>query len=217
MDGKVVVVTGATSGLGLAAAEGFAQLGATVWLLARSEERGERARAGVAQRTGNEDVCLGLCDVSHLGAVREFAERFAAESPRLDVLVNNAGVMTAERTLSADGIELTFATNVLGPFLLTNLLLGVIRASAPARIVNVSSGGMYTQRLDAERSPERARRLRRRPGLRAHEARGGDPHRAVGRAAAGERRDRACDAPGLGRHAGRRAFAAGLLQGYAAC
>ena len=79
-----------------------------------------------------------------------FAERFAAESPRLDVLVNNAGVLTQERELSADGIELTLATNVIGPFLLTQLLVPVLERSAPARVVNVSSGGMYTQKLRAD-------------------------------------------------------------------
>jgi dehydrogenase/reductase SDR family member 12 len=150
MDGKTVLVTGATSGLGLAAAEGFARLGAHVRLLVRAKERGERARAAVVDATGNRDVRADLCDVSDLRDVRAFARRFTADEPRLDVLVNNAGVLPAERTLSADGNELTLATNVLGPFLLTNLLIPLLTASAPARIVNVSSGGMYTQRLRVE-------------------------------------------------------------------
>jgi len=150
LDGRVVLVTGATSGLGLAAAEGFARLGAAVWLLARSEERGERARAEIVARSGNRDVQVGLCDLSDLKAVRKFAERFSGEVPRLDVLVNNAGALLGERTRSVDGIELTFATNVLGPFLLTNLLTPLLEKSAPARIVNVSSGGMYTQRIHVE-------------------------------------------------------------------
>ena len=150
LDGKTVLVTGATSGLGLAAAEGFARLGAAVWLLARSEERGERARLEIVARSGRRDVQVGLCDVSDLKAVRRFAERFSHEVPRLDVLVNNAGALPSERTLSVDGIELTFATNVLGPFLLTNLLTPLLERSAPARIINVSSGGMYTQRIHVE-------------------------------------------------------------------
>lgn len=150
MDGKTVLVTGATSGLGLAAAEGFARLGAGIRLLVRSEERGERARAGVVAATGNRDVRVGVCDLSDLQDVRAFATRFAAEEPRLDVLVDNAGVLAPERVLSADGNELTLATNVLGPFLLTNLLIPLLTASAPARIVTVSSGGMYTQRLHVE-------------------------------------------------------------------
>jgi dehydrogenase/reductase SDR family protein 12 len=147
MGGKVVLVTGATSGLGLAAAEGFARLGASVRLLVRSEERGERARAEIIGQSGNSDVGVSLCDLSDLDAVRRFAERFSAQTPRLDVLVNNAGALAGERTLSVDGIELTFATNVLGPFLLTNLLVPLLEKSKPARIVNVSSGGMYTQRI----------------------------------------------------------------------
>lgn len=147
LGGRVVMVTGATSGLGLAAAEGYARLGATVWLVVRSEARGERARAAIAERSGNNDVHVGLCDLSDLDSVRQFVERFTAQAERLDVLVNNAGVLTAERGVSTDGIEMTLATNVLGPFLLTNLLLPLLERRAPARIVNVSSGGMYTQRI----------------------------------------------------------------------
>ncbi len=147
MEGKVVLVTGASSGLGFAAAEGFAHLGATVWLVVRSPERGEQARARIVERSGNGDVHVGICDLSELESVRQFAKRFRDQASRLDVLVNNAGVMTEAREVSADGIELTFATNVVGPFLLTNLLIPLLRESAPARIINVSSGGMYTQKL----------------------------------------------------------------------
>ncbi|MDQ6810745.1 MAG: SDR family NAD(P)-dependent oxidoreductase [Actinomycetota bacterium] len=150
MDGKVVLVTGATSGLGLAAAEGFARLGASVHLLARSEERGERARAEIVEGSGNDDVSVCLCDLSDLELVRKFAASFTAEERGLHVLVNNAGALPSERTLSPEGIELTFATNVLGPFLLTNLLTPLLAESAPARIINVSSGGMYTQRIHVE-------------------------------------------------------------------
>ncbi len=147
MQGKVVLVTGASSGLGLAAAEGFARLGATVWLVVRSPERGEQARARIVERSGNGDVHVGVCDLSALESVRQFAGRFRDQASRLDVLVNNAGVMTEARGVSADGIELTLATNVVGPFLLTNLLIPLLQDSAPARIINVSSGGMYTQKL----------------------------------------------------------------------
>ncbi len=150
MEGKVVLITGATSGLGLAAADGYARLGATVWLAVRNRERGEVARATILEHLSEADVHLGLCDLSRLDSVRQFAERFTAEAPRLDVLVNNAGVLTKERELSADGIELTLATNVTGPFLLTQLLIPALEHSAPSRIVNVSSGGMYTQKLRAD-------------------------------------------------------------------
>ncbi len=147
MDGKVVLVTGASSGLGLAAAAGFAQLGATVWLVVRSASRGETARQTVMARSGNRDVHVGLCDLSEQAAVRRFAASFMDEAPRLDVLVNNAGVLSESRTLSPDGIELTFATNVVGPFLLTSLLVPLLQRSAPSRVLNVSSGGMYTRKL----------------------------------------------------------------------
>ena len=147
MDGKVVLLTGGTSGLGLAAAEGFARLGATVWLPARNKQRGEHARAQIVAKFPNSDVRVGLCDLSDLKSVRRFAELLGGETERLDVLVNNAGTLASERTLSVDGIELTFATNVLGPFLLTNLLIPLLEQSKPARIINVSSGGMYTQRI----------------------------------------------------------------------
>lgn len=150
MDGQVVLVSGATSGIGRAAAEGFARLGAGVRLLVRDRGRGERAQAEIAAVSGNADVRAGLCDLSDLGAVRAFAERFLAEEPRLHVLVNNAGFLPAERAESVDGIELTFATNVLGPFLLTNLLAPLLVRSAPARIISVSSGGMYGDRLDVD-------------------------------------------------------------------
>lgn len=150
MDGKVVLITGATAGLGLAAAEGFARLGASLHLLVRSAERGEQARATIEERTGSTDVALGLADMSDLDSVRAFAEAFAREEPRLDVLVNNAGVLPTQRTTTAAGHELAFATNVLGPFLLTNLLIPLLEYSSPSRIINVSSGGMYTRRLDVE-------------------------------------------------------------------
>jgi dehydrogenase/reductase SDR family protein 12 len=152
LGGKVVMVTGATSGIGQAAAEGFARLGATVWLVVRSQERGEQARAAITEQSGNHDVHVGLCDLSDLQSIRQFAERFTAREGRLDVMVNNAGVPPsgASRALSLDGIELTFATNILGPFLLTKLLLPLLERSDPARIINVSSGGMYAQRLRVE-------------------------------------------------------------------
>jgi NAD(P)-dependent dehydrogenase (short-subunit alcohol dehydrogenase family) len=150
LDGWTVLVTGASAGIGAAAAERFARAGASVHMLARNRERGEDARARISEATGSDRLVLELCDISDLGAVREFATRFAAEHPELHVLVNNAGVMPPERTLTPEGHELTFATNVLGPFLLTSLLLPALRNGAPSRVVNVSSGGMYSQKLDGD-------------------------------------------------------------------
>jgi dehydrogenase/reductase SDR family member 12 len=150
MEGKVVLITGATSGLGLAAADGFAGLGATVWLAVRDRQRGQHARARICEFCYGADVLVDVCDLSELHSVRRFARDFAAEVPRLDVLVNNAGVLTQRRELSNDGIELTLATNVVGPFLLTNLLTPLLERSEPGRIINVSSGGMYTQKLQVD-------------------------------------------------------------------
>lgn len=146
MDGRTVLVTGATSGLGFAAATGFARLGATVHLAVRNRERGEDARARILEH-GTAEVHVGVCDLSHLSGVRAFVDAFTADNPRLDLLVNSAGVLTQKRELSPDGIELMLATNVIGPFLLTNLLIPLLKPSAPARIINVSSGGMYTQKI----------------------------------------------------------------------
>jgi dehydrogenase/reductase SDR family member 12 len=116
-------------------------------VIGRDRERGERARAEIVARSGNDDVQVGVCDLSRLASVRSFAGRFPSRASRLDVLVNNAGAMTQTRELSADGIERTLATNVIGPFALTGRLIELMQRSTPARIINVSSGGMYTQRI----------------------------------------------------------------------
>lgn len=150
LDGKTVLVTGATSGIGLAAAQGMARLGATVWLVARDQSRGEAARDQIIESTGNGNVHVGLCDLSSIGSVRAFCARLSSELGRLDVLVNNAGVLTSGRRTSVDGIELTLATNVIGPFLLTELLVPILERSAPARVINVSSGGMYAHRINVQ-------------------------------------------------------------------
>jgi len=150
MTGQVCIVTGATSGLGRSTAEGLARLGATVYMLVRNEGKGEAVRAWIELRTGNEDVHLQAVDLSSLSSIRDAAARFLDRERRLDVLINNAGVLLPTRMESMDGIEMTFATNVLGPFLLTNLLIPLMKEIAPSRIINVSSGGMYTQKLDVD-------------------------------------------------------------------
>jgi dehydrogenase/reductase SDR family member 12 len=150
LDGKVAIVTGATSGIGEAACVGMARAGAEVHLVVRNLEKGEEARARVAAASGvdGDSLALHRCDLSSLASVREFAAGFVREHPRLDVLVNNAGVLPPERTHTHEGFELTFATNVLGPFLLTALLVPALRAAAPARVIDVSSGGMLAAKLD---------------------------------------------------------------------
>jgi dehydrogenase/reductase SDR family member 12 len=150
--GRAAMVTGGSSGVGEAICEGFAAAGAHVHMLVRSRERGEDALARIDSRLpgASRAIDVETCDVSELSEVRRFAETFQARSDRLDLLVHNAGVLPQERTRTADAVELTFGTNVLGPFLLTSLLLPILLADAPARVVAVSSGGMYTARLHAD-------------------------------------------------------------------
>jgi dehydrogenase/reductase SDR family member 12 len=149
--GRRVLVTGASSGVGEAACEGFAAAGAEVHMLVRNRARGEEAASRIASRlpAARDAIEVWVCDLSDLSAIRRFAERFQASSERLDLLVHNAGVLPPERQKTSDGVELTFATNVLGPFLLTSLVLPALLAAAPSRVITVSSGGMYTAKLDA--------------------------------------------------------------------
>jgi dehydrogenase/reductase SDR family protein 12 len=148
LTGRHVVVTGANSGLGYAISEELAALGAGLTLVVRDPDRGEEARQAIVERTANPAVGLKVADISDLAAVRDLAARVSREHERLDALIHNAGVLLDQRRESADRVELTFATHVLGPFLLTGLLAPLLQASAPSRVIWVSSAGMYTQRLD---------------------------------------------------------------------
>ncbi len=139
MNGKVVLVTGANSGLGKATALGLAKLGATAVMVCRSKERGETARKEIVAATGNQSVVLLLADLSSQQSIRQLAQDFKAKYQRLDVLINSAGGVFMSRSISTDGIEYSLAFNHLASFLLTNLLLDVLKASAPARIVNVTT------------------------------------------------------------------------------
>ena len=139
MQGKVCVVTGANSGIGKEAALGLAQLGATVVLVCRSQERGAAALAEIKQRSGNDSVALLVADLGSQQQVRRAAAACGQQFDRLDVLVNNAALARRKRAVTEDGVELTLAVNHLAPFLLTNLLLDRLKASAPARVVTVSS------------------------------------------------------------------------------
>jgi len=150
MDGKVVLVTGAASGIGLAACQGCARLGASIRAVARDRARADFAAAQISAAAPSAEVRPLACDVSSLRELRAFAERFKSEESRLDVLVNNAGVMPDERERSADGHELMFATHVLAPFALTAMLSDLLQRSASARVINVSSGGMYDQSLPGD-------------------------------------------------------------------
>ena len=139
MHGKVCVVTGANSGIGKATALGLAQLGATVVLVCRSQSRGAAALTEIKQRSGNGSVALLVADLGSQQQVRRVAAAYRQQFDRLDVLVNNAALAKRKRSVTEDGVELTFAVNHLAPFLLTSLLLDRLKASAPARVVTVSS------------------------------------------------------------------------------
>ncbi len=139
MSGKICIVTGANSGIGKETALGLAQMGARVVMVCRNAEKGKAALEEIRRESGSSQVDLLIADMSSQASVRALAEQIQQKYPRLDVLVNNAGGGAPAATLSADGIEMTLATNHLGPALLTLLLLDLLKASAPSRIINVSS------------------------------------------------------------------------------
>jgi NAD(P)-dependent dehydrogenase (short-subunit alcohol dehydrogenase family) len=145
LKGRVALVTGGTSGLGRETASELARLGASVIIVGRSPDKTAIAAQGIQEQTGNPKVHAEVADLSSMKQVRELASRI--RSP-LHLLVNNAGILLNERTETAEGLEATLATNLLGHFLLTNLLID--KLEAPARIINVSSGGMYTQRIKVD-------------------------------------------------------------------
>ena len=136
-----ILVTGATDGLGRRVARELAAKGATVLLHGRNPERLEATLEELRSQVGSEKANSYLADLSSLAAVRDLADRILSKHDRLDVLVNNAGIIVRERRESEDGYELTFAVNYLSHFLLTRLLLPLLKDSAPARIVNVASAG----------------------------------------------------------------------------
>jgi retinol dehydrogenase-14 len=140
MNGKVVLITGGTSGIGRATATALAGMGAEVVITGRNRERGEGAVEEIRRESGSDKVSLLLADLAVQAEVRKLAEEFKERHDRLDVLINNAGLVQSKRTETADGIELTLAVNHLAPFLLTNLLLDLLKRSAPSRIITVSSG-----------------------------------------------------------------------------
>jgi len=146
--GRRCLVTGANSGIGFETALALADLGADVVLLCRSAERGEEAARRIREQTGSRAVAVETLDVSSLASVRAAAARLAGAP--VDVLVHNAGVLPSERVETPDGLELTWATHVVGPFLLTKLLLPALERSPGARVIWVSSGGMYTRRLNLD-------------------------------------------------------------------
>jgi NAD(P)-dependent dehydrogenase (short-subunit alcohol dehydrogenase family) len=159
LDGRTFLITGANTGIGRATTEAVAARGATVYMACRTEAKGRPAREAIAAATGNDNLHLLSLDLADLASVRACADAFIQTGAPLHVLVNNAG-LAGKRGTTASGFELAFGTNHVGPFLLTNLLLDRLRASAPSRIVTVSSEGHYRADgidYDAVRRPTRTR------------------------------------------------------------
>ena len=146
MEGRVCLVTGANSGLGYATARGLAQRKAKVWMLCRNPERGEQALAKLKKETGHNDVHLALVDLASQYSIRTFCEQF--DETQIDVLIHNAGILPDTLQKTEDGLESTLATHLVGPYLMTHLLLPRLKQGDRPRIIWVSSGGMYTQKLN---------------------------------------------------------------------
>lgn len=147
MEGQTVVITGATSGLGLSTAHSLAKFGARIVMVGRDPKKAKSAQAEVAVASGNHNISVQLSDLSLMSDVRDLAARLLDTEDAIHVLINNAAILPAKRELTVEGLEQTFATDLLSPYLLTELLLPRLRASIPARIINVLSGGMYLSGL----------------------------------------------------------------------
>jgi NAD(P)-dependent dehydrogenase (short-subunit alcohol dehydrogenase family) len=148
MEGEVVLITGGTSGIGKAAATALAAMGAEVVVTGRNRVRGKVAVGEIRRASGSEKVSLMLADLAVQEEVRKLAKGFKERHDRLDVLVNNAGLIQSRRTETPEGIELTFAVNHLAPFLLTNLLLELLKRNAPSRVITVSSEARRHAEID---------------------------------------------------------------------
>jgi NAD(P)-dependent dehydrogenase (short-subunit alcohol dehydrogenase family) len=148
MTDKTCLVTGGNSGIGKAIALGLAKMGATVVVVSRNKEKGQTAVSDVIMKGGNKNVELIQADMSSQNSIHQLADEFKSRHERLQLLINNAGVYLTKRTTTVDGLESTFAINHLGPFLLTSLLLDVLKASAPSRIVNITSDAHNGAKID---------------------------------------------------------------------
>ena len=150
MIGKICIVTGSNSGIGKTTALSLAKKGAAVVMIVRNQDKGEIARQEIIDESGNESVDMLIADLSSMEEVRRVAREFKEKYSKLHVLVNNAGGLLNKFHTTTDGHELTFAINHLAPFLLTHELLDILKASAPSRVVNVSSGAQSMGKIDFE-------------------------------------------------------------------
>jgi NAD(P)-dependent dehydrogenase (short-subunit alcohol dehydrogenase family) len=140
MKDKICIVTGSNSGIGKETALALSNLGATVVMVMRNKERGEKAQKEIINTTENHNIDLMICDLSSMDSVRRFSKEFISKYDKLNVLINNAGAVFRKRQTTVDGFERTLAVNYLGHFLLTYELLPLLKSSAPSRIINLSSG-----------------------------------------------------------------------------
>jgi len=138
LSGKICVVTGASSGLGLATTKQFTRLGAKVILICRDPEKGENAISEIQREVPNASVELMISDLTSFESVRNFIEKFKTNRSQLDILFNNAAVMKMQRTVTRDGFETMFQTNYLAPFILTMSFLDLLKKSAPAQVINIA-------------------------------------------------------------------------------
>lgn len=150
MKGKVCVVSGSNSGIGKETALALAKMGATVVMVVRSRERGEKAKAEIISQSENRSVDMMICDVSSVASIQRFSQDFEAEYDRLDVLINNAGAVFNKREVTPEGFERTLAVNYLGPYLLTHRLEALLKSSAPSRVINLSSGLHKSGKIDLD-------------------------------------------------------------------
>ncbi len=151
LTGRTILVTGGTSGIGLAAVRQLAGMGARLLTVGRDRERGEQAAGEIRQHSGNAAVEFVQLDMGDLAAVRDFGAQLADREQRLDALAHNAGALLPERRETAEGVEMTLAVHLLGPYLLTRGLRPLLRQSVASRVVFMSSGGMYALGLDLDR------------------------------------------------------------------
>lgn len=150
LKGKTILITGPTSGIGRETAWALARMDAHIVMACRNEEKGNDTRSMIIQETQNREIDVMLVDVSSLQSVREFAESFLKKYKKLHVLINNAGGFFMKRETTPEGFEKTFATNHLGPFLLTNLLLPLIKKTPEARIINLASDAHFYGKLNLD-------------------------------------------------------------------
>ena len=155
LEGRTVIITGATSGIGLAAAEQLARCRASVVLVGRNSEKTQQVRNDLVARTGNSAISAVVADMSDFESVRHAAAAIRNSHDRLDVLIHNAGAIATQTTYAPNGSEVTVASQLIGPFLLTGLLLDLLARSESGRVITVSSGGMYTVPLSIDELREK--------------------------------------------------------------